>query len=336
MTNATQINRVPTYRMHGAPTWTFDDGVPRSIDQIMEATGTDYEYQLVTPEVAIVHQGIPCSAVIPDKKAVIRYDREGNALYTGMVGNRWKLVTPRELDRFVREMAEHGLAVDTFGFGGKREEKVFLSFKMLEAGVTLTTPDGEVDTSDLYLFSSTTLDGSGATNFRFTNIRTICSNQWTTVGRTAITKASVRHSSVLAGKEEQVRTLLGLGYEQQHMAQQMADRLAKIHLTGDDLLDFADRMFPKPEWAARRMPADQGERRALTMATARRDKLVSLISGPNNKMWVGTGWGAYNAATEYFDHYPQVKQDPRLRVAKAVDGALDGPKARAYDLIVNG
>jgi phage/plasmid-like protein (TIGR03299 family) len=155
-----------------------------------------------------------------------------------------------------------------------------------------------------YLYAHWRHDGSAALTFGGTSVRIVCSNtrgmadsEATQTGRIFTFKHT---KNVLARIEDAKMALKGILVE--HSAfQALAEELADIHVTEAQRVEFVERFIPYPSSA---IAADKqvSQRTMTNIETARAAVWTSLRSPTVPEEHKLTGWGLYNAATEYLDH----------------------------------
>jgi phage/plasmid-like protein (TIGR03299 family) len=311
-------NMVPAWHKLGFVNRT---GIPMTIGDVLAATDTDFEYDLLDyTATALDGEGV-ATYDIPDKRLVIRrHPVTGRTSYVGTVGDRYQVHTVRELDALNQALLDQGITIETYGLLGERGQRAFLTYK-LPATVTV----GGNDVSNMYLFTSTSFDGSTATQLRTTAIRVVCANTYAFADATATNRASVRHSSVLKGQVQAVRDQLEVAFEQAGELQALADRLVATPMRPMDVDDFLAELFPVPQ--------DAKTTRGETIALNKRSAVADLLDAPTNAPWKGTAWGALNAVTEWADHHAPARSDG-LRALRALDGKAEDIKADALNLLL--
>lgn len=294
---------------------------PMTIEQVLAVTDTDFSYELHPLTTTVITDSGVQNLEVPGQHAVVRrHPVTDVASYIGVVGDRYQVHGPRDMDKFNRAMLDAGVALETYGLLGERGERMFLTYK-LPREIRI----GDKDVSNMYLFASTAFDGSMSTTFRATAVRVVCSNTWALAERESVAKARVRHSSLLEGKVQSVREQLDLAFEQADALEQVGNDLAKVSMRLSDVDDFLAELFP--------VAGDSKTTRSETIANNKRDAVLELLDSPTNRMWSGTAWGAYNAVTEWADHEARAKSD-NARVKRIIEGEAEAIKVRALDLLL--
>jgi phage/plasmid-like protein (TIGR03299 family) len=225
--------------------------------------------------------------------------REDTLTALGEVSESYKVVQPREVLEFFRDLCDNnGFSLNTAGtlFGGKRfwalasvgEEAVVMGDDVLKA----------------YLLLATSADGSLATTAQFTTIRVVCNNtlSWAVNAGKKEKKGrvSVSHRSIF--KPDDVKDDLGIVRNQFQEFMGAARTLAKAKVTKAQAGEFVAKLLTDAKTIASKEPAG-------TKAYQRIMKLFEAeAQGRDMKSAKDTLWGLVNAVTEYVDHHQNVEK----------------------------
>lgn len=270
---------------------------------------------------------------VPGHYASVRSDGQGGHTALGVVGERYAPIQNEAyLPLFDAVLAnEPGAQVVAAGAiqGGRR---VFMAVRM----PALDVPVGKVDPVQMYLVGQSSHDGSSAFTFSLTPVRLFCTNQLRGIreGRGVVDQWRVRHTRTHQAQLDQVRHMLGDAREWAARFSQDADRLLTTAVSDDQFRQLVDALYPAP--------GRDVAQAAHTRHTARLDDLDGLwrdsVTIPDEVR--GTGWAAFNAVTEYVDHYQAAGSKttgPGPTVARAERNMLgrdQGIKARAWDAVL--
>ncbi len=124
------------------------------------------------------------------------------------------------------------------------------------------------------------------------------------------------------------REALGLTFRYMGEFQTEAERMLDTAMTDTQFTALVRDLWPVSEQASLR----------TRNSTARRDTELTYLwhDADTNAPIRGTRWAAYQAVTEYLDHYTPVgpKRDAvRVRAERAISDASTGLKTRAFDLL---
>lgn len=255
---------------------------------------------------------------IPGREILYRSD---NYLALGEVSQHYKVVQPKEVLEFFRDLCDNnGFALNTAGtlFDGKR---FWALASVGESAVVV----GEDEVKG-YLLLATSADGSLATTAQFTSIRVVCNNtlSWAvSEGKTRKAgRVAVSHRSVF--KPDDVKNDLGIVRGQFTEFMAAARKTARVKLKQDDATAFLASLLTDSKTIASKDPA----------STRAFQKIMQLFNedgqGSEMKSAKGTAWGLVNSITEYVDHHQNVKSIEH-RMSDAFFGRGDQLKRMAFD-----
>jgi phage/plasmid-like protein (TIGR03299 family) len=248
--------------------------------------------------------------------------RSDNAAPLGLVSDRYKVVQPREVLEFFRDLTQAGgyqlETAGVLGEGGK-----YWALATNGQSVNLSG-----DVIKPYLLLATACDGSLATTADFTSVRVVCQNTLSMAVDGATTAIKVRHTTKFDARD--VKRQLGIDETFEQFVAQV-DRLATRHIADRDAADVLWQLFAADQDANNRTP------QALPKQT--RDKIEgvwSLYQGAGHGAELatarGTAWGVLNAVTQYVDHETRA-HNRENRLASAWFGAGKALKNRAFEML---
>jgi len=159
---------------------------------------------------------------------------------------------------------------------------VFVSLRMENSDFTVA---GE-DLHQTYLLLRTTHDGSGRISVYVVTVRVVCMNTLTWAINGARHSWGVTHTADVAGKIAEAREALGLTAQYTEAFQAEAEALLSVKITDDDLQKLLDGTLQE-------RPTKEAEIELIM------DNYRSSATVAN---FLGTGWGAVNAVSEYEEH----------------------------------
>jgi len=223
---------------------------------------------------------------LPNQHVLFRSDSKA-AL--GIVSNKYKVVQPKEVLEFFRDIVKvGGLELSAAGtiYGGKR---FWATAKIGEA-----SPVSVQDSIGGYLLISTSADGSMHTEVRRTTIRTVCRN---TLAFAMESQAAVRISHRSEFDKESIAEFMGL-----NEAAWDAFRHNMLALANKEIITEA------AENVVAKLLNDQ------TRESNRFQKIMDLFKGKalGYSAMEGvqnTAYGLLNAITEYADHHTNARTD---------------------------
>ena len=272
---------------------------------------------------------------VPDKFAVVRkHPLKDNRDALGVVGTRYTPIQNREVFRFLDALTDGGATYETAGSmdGGR---KVFITMQMPSSILI----DGK-DKSDMYLFATTSHDGSFSLNVSLTAVRVVCYNTWRMARRASNFKHTIRHTANSDKSIVKAREVMSMTFEYAGYLQEQAEKLASINVFAHDVMDFTERLFPYPKDVFQNLhQLDRGQKKIKNSIDDRRDKVEDLYLNSQGQINnIGTAWGLFNAVTEYADYYSQARARNGLksirRAERQVLSEADTLKDRALDLLL--
>lgn len=272
---------------------------------------------------------------VPNKFAVIRkHPLKDNRDALGVVGNRYTPIQNREVFRFLDALTDGGATYETAGSmdGGR---KVFMTMQM----PTSILIDGK-DRSDMYLFATTSHDGSFSLSVALTAVRVVCYNTWRMARRAADFKHTIRHTANSNKSIVKAREVMSMTFEYTGWLQEQADKLSSIDVYGHDILPFVEGLFPYPKDVLQNLhQLDRQQETIKINVDKKRNRIEELYFHSLGNQGLGTAWGLFNAVTEYADYYHTTRAKTAVqrfnrRAERQVLGDTDVLKDRALDLLL--
>jgi len=279
---------------------------------------------------------------VKDKFAVIRkHPLLGERDALGVVGTRYTPIQNREVFNFLDALVDSGSSYETAGSidGGK---KIFITMRMPN-GILV----GGKDKSDMYIFATTSHDGSFSLSVALTAVRVVCQNTWRMARRASQYKHTIRHTANSNKSIAQARDVMQLSFEYGGFLQEQADKLIKTTVTNSDVDDFLSKLFPVPADIAAAMgkrPLEKNELKVINMLDNKKDTIKNLYhNSPGQQMLDTNAWRLFNSVTEYADYYSNVRGSTanNIKIAKDARRAervvlAEGEviKDRALDLLL--
>ncbi len=254
-----------------------------------------------------------------DQKVLYRSDT-GSAL--SVVGDRYRVVQPREVLEFYRDLTDvFGYELETAGVlkGGRK------LWALARTGQDAMLKNQ--DTVCSYLLLATSCDGTLATMATPTTVRVVCNNTLAVALKGANNVVKVPHSTTFDPMA--VKKQLGIATSQWaaflYRIQSMANRTVKSSEAStyfENVLNLPSHgslaAAPPNGRALKRMQAlFDGQGRGAELSTAK-----------------GTTWGLLNAVTEFVDHERRARSR-EYRLDSAWFGQGAAVKQRAFDLALD-
>lgn len=224
---------------------------------------------------------------VKNRQVVIRTDRDE---VLGYVAPRYKPIQNVDAFKFFDHIIGEGKAIYHTAGSLKGGRNVWILAKLPE-----TVEVANVDLVEQYLLLTNSHTGASALKVLFTPVRVVCANTLGAAINTQGTKANVWHVGDLNGQFREASELLGIAAKTFHMTAQLYNALAKIQLNSSEAREYFNTLVPV-------QPNAKISTRPLNI----RQHMLYLFEGGkgNDQKGIrGTAWAAYNAVTEYIDHY---------------------------------
>ncbi len=258
----------------------------------------------------------------PEQVMLVRNDpATGRVRYLSTVGGGYGIRQNEEqavlLDALVAESGAESLADAGQLDGGKR---TFVTMKLPQ---TMTVAG--VDPVELYLAVFNSHDGSSAFRVMLVPLRVWCANQLGVAIRDKVSEVSIRHTRYAEIKVEEIRAKLSLMYSYADAFEAEARKMIDAELTTPEFQEVVETIWPVD---------DHAPVRTRNNAERRRGELMRLWSSADTQKAVrGTRWAAWQAITEYVDHFQPAK-DATVRAHRVLtSGTVAHRKQRAFDLL---
>lgn len=259
---------------------------------------------LVIPqEPVITADGVttPSPIAVPDMFATVRNNPvvAGQIDYLGVVGSKYEPVQNEASCELLNALTdESGAHFETAGaLRGGRE--TFVTMK-LPKSMTLQGKNGEPDRTDFYLAALNSHDGSSAYRAIVTPIRIVCANTQKAALARAKASFTIRHTKGARVAIAEARQALKLAWRYVDAFEAEAAALYAQTMDTDEMRAFARTLVKADD------PTASSTARANRGQQA--NSIVKLfVSSPTATNIAGTKWAAYQAITEFCDHYQPVR-----------------------------
>jgi phage/plasmid-like protein (TIGR03299 family) len=282
-----------------------DAGTLLTKDFAVKAAGGDFDV-ILDPAVTQTD-----GLIIPRRFATIRTDTN---TVLGSVGAAYKVFQNRDLAALADAIVETGEAKYETGGLMRGGAVFFLSMELDHLDVTVPG-----DTSGLrtYLLLVTSHDGSRPAGFYLTQVRTVCRNTQNLATKNALRSFKIRHVGDLAARASEAQRTLGIAAKDSEHTRDVATTLATSMIVDAQIKEIFETVWPVEEGTEE--PVSRNARKAFDL----------YESSPTLDGIRGTKWAAYNAVTEYLDHYSDYRggslRNPSDRRAESL---LFGPASR--------
>ncbi len=293
---------------------------------------------------------------VPGKVATIRENPDGGEpIVLGVVGSDYSVFQNHQAFSFLDALVDQDIPLsdadkeflatidpsfgiakakyETAGVLG-RGERVFITVE-LPVGVTISR-DGVNDTTKFFLVCTTSHDGSLAFTVAITPIRIVCANTARAALKAAKSTWAIRHTVNAEQRLAEARHTLGLSLAYREEWEGFANSLADSPITDIEFGAILSQLWP----------TDGDSDASNTKNGDRQDVVKSLYHhSPTQLGFTGTRWGAYNAITEYLDHYRPtydvksqkgLSTDQRRSLTSLYSPSVENFRNKATNLILAG
>lgn len=300
----------------------LDQEVMTAEQALQEARLAGWDVRLVDLQAVVVGDGGVSTIPVPDNFATVRTDPvTGAPVVLGLVGKRYVPIQNEVAFSVLSDIAdESGASFETAGALGNGE-RVFVSMRLPQHMLI-----GGRDAVDMYLFATTSHDGSSNLMVGATPVRVVCQNTLTAALRGAKHLHKVRHTRNATLRVEEARRTLDLSFGYFDTFAVVADQLISTSFSDAELTAFLDTLYGEPQ---------EESERSKTIHANRSAEIKRLFRQADTQADIrGTAWGAYNAVVEYQDYVASVKGgDPETRRAERTMIRGEEVKSRAMALL---
>jgi phage/plasmid-like protein (TIGR03299 family) len=179
---------------------------------------------------------------------------------------------------------------------------------------------GKDDLVNKNLLFTTAHDGSKGAMTQIMPLRNICTNTLTMAMRQA--KMSFRHSANIEEKVRNANQIMGISHKLFDELEVIFNVMHQKPFLSADLKEYVQTLVPDNV-------AAENNARTENM----RNQMYQLAeTGRGHEMARGTAWGAYNAVTEFVDHYQNVNAKGDKSLKSQWFGAGSKLKEKAFEL----
>jgi phage/plasmid-like protein (TIGR03299 family) len=233
----------------------------------------------------------------------------------GVVGSRYEPIQNKDAFRTFDALVGEGEAIyHTAGALGKGE-RIWLLAKLPD----YIRVNGN-DVVEKYLLLVNSHDGRSTVRVKLTPIRVVCENTLSLALTGAEQEVHVRHTLNAKEKLREAHEILGLTNKLYSELDAIFNRMSEIKVDQATLTEYVKTVFP-----------ENPESKDQSWVKKVHGKVFGLVeSGQGAETAKGTLWGAYNAVTEYVDHYRGVRRDESQRLQSMWFGSGERIKKNAF------
>lgn len=285
---------------------------PANASEAMEAANLDYT--VVKKPLKAIINGRQYSDV-PNAFATVRTDTNQ---VLGVVGARYEPVQNKDAFNFFDPLVDRDEAIyHTAGVLG-RGEKIWLLAKLPD----YIKVGPKKDPVEKFVLLYNSHDGSSHIRVKMTPIRVVCNNTLTAALSGSDAEVRIKHTQSAQDKLQEAHQILGLTNSLYQQLDYIFNRMALKKVTGQQLADYVKTLVP-----------DNPQAENNTRTENMRNHIIELHDTvPDASMHRGNLFGAFNAVTEFVDHYGSSKDASKQLRSIWFGGSGEQLKRKAYQL----
>lgn len=298
---------------------------PTSSEAIAFA-GLDYE--VIKAPLFIKGATPELTQTIPDQFATMRTDN--NAVF-GVVGKDYQIVQNADAFAFFDAIVGggEGILYETAGAIGQGE-RIFITAK-LPGYIRVGNGD---DVTEMYIFLTTSHDGTGSITAAFTPIRIVCQNTLNAALRTMSNVVRIRHTAGAKERLEQAHKVMGLADSLSGQLEGIFNNWAQVRIDDREvrkLIQLA--LCPNKETLDLLKKGAEDELSSVFKNAC--DAAFGYAMASDTQLMEttkGTVFGAYNAVTGYYQNVRNFKNDEEKLKSIYLGGTAQARAQKAFDL----
>ncbi|MFA7201489.1 MAG: DUF932 domain-containing protein [Candidatus Paceibacterota bacterium] len=271
-------------------------------------TSAHLNFQVEKMPLRIALHNVP----VPDHFATVRTD---TMQVLGVVGSRYTPIQNKDAFTTFDSLVGEGSAIyHTAGALGKGE-RIWILAKLPEY-----IKVNKHDIVEPFLLLTNTHDGSGAVTVKLTPIRVVCENTLSVALHGTEQEVHIRHTTQAEEKLKQAHEILGLSNKLFEILGQYYVGMSQKMINATMFSQYLNEIFPEPIFTMQK-----------TRVKDIHEKIIELSEvGVGAELTRGTLWGAYNAVTEYVDHFRLSTKNNSTRLKSMWYGSGDALKKKAF------
>lgn len=285
---------------------------PATASMAMDSARLNYNV-VKRPMKAIIHNRQ--YADVPNAFATVRTDTNQ---VLGVVGARYEPVQNKDAFNFFDPLVDRDEAIyHTAGVLG-RGEKIWLLAKLPD----YIKVGPKKDPVEKFVLLYNSHDGSSHIRVKMTPIRVVCNNTLTAALSGSDAEVRIKHTQSAQDKLAEAHQILGLTNQLYAQLDFIFNRMALKRVTGSQLVDYVKSLIP-----------DNPQAENNTRTENMRKHIVGLHDTVQDaSMHRGNLFGAFNAVTEFVDHYGSSKDASKQLRSIWFGGSGEQLKRKAYQL----
>lgn len=279
---------------------------PATAHEAITAAHLDFQVEKMPLRIAL--HNVP----VPDHFATVRTD---TMQVLGVVGSRYTPIQNKDAFTTFDSLVGEGSAIyHTAGALGKGE-RIWILAKLPEY-----IKVNKHDIVEPFLLLTNTHDGSGAVTVKLTPIRVVCENTLSVALNGTEQEVHIRHTTQAEEKLKQAHEILGLSNKLFEILGQYYVGMSQKMINATMFAQYLNEIFPEPIFTMQKTRVKDIHERIIELSEV----------GVGAELTRGTLWGAYNAVTEYVDHFRLSTKNNSTRLKSMWYGSGDALKKKAF------
>jgi phage/plasmid-like protein (TIGR03299 family) len=283
---------------------------PATASEAIETAGLGFE--VVKFPLKTVNENLS----VPNHFATVRKD---TMEVLGVVGSRYEPIQNKDAFTVFDALVGEGQAIyHTAGVLGKGE-RIWILAKLPD----YIRINGN-DIVDKFLLLTNTHDGSTTVSIKLTPVRVVCENTLSFALSGSEQQVQIRHTLQAEIKLKQAHEILGLSNRLFEVLSQYYQGMSMKQINSVLLNQYVKKVFPPSLFS-----------KHVSIQNKIGEKVLELFeTGTGSDIAGSTVWGAYNAVTEYVDHYRLTTKSDSARLKTIWFGSGDLIKKKAFTFAV--
>ncbi len=284
---------------------------PATAAEAIEAAGLNWEVEL--RQAGVKNSASTGFVNAPNKWGVVRADNEE---CFGIVGARYEVFQNHEVFSFCDDIVDDGGAKYESAWSVRGGRVVGLTMRLPETVNILG-----FDEHQPYIVGRTTHDGSGSIQLGVVVKRMECTNMVSMLLRNSKNVWKLRHTQTSRRNLTAARTALDISFDYMDVFQEEMERFALIPMSEKKISGIVDSAL-----IGRRV-GERARKRDIEIIV----KLQTASKQIPDELRM-TGYGAYQAVTEYYDHI-RTYRTPESRFMNITEGLAAKVRQNVYEAI---
>lgn len=258
--------------------------------EALEQGGLDFEVE--TTRLNYNYGGNLITA--PDSFAIVRKDKNDHTGFLGTCGTSYVPIQNNQVFSFFDYLVDKNEAIYECAGALGNGERIWILAKLPD---NIVIGPNKQDIIKKYILITNSHTGKHSATAMMTPIRVVCENTLNmAINSTSSNYVRIIHTRNAEQKLQSAHELLGFSTKYYDQLKIKFDSMALSKITDRQLIEYVNKLLLTDE-----------ESKSNEISTRKRNQIDSILdlyqSGSGSEFSRGTVWGAYNAVTEYFDHY---------------------------------